>query len=1020
MRHLLFATLLGTIACNARAGLEPRHFLTVKEAATVSQGWNQTKTNLSITGGTLRVAGARYEKGIGTHPKGEIAFNLAKKHKNFRAEVGVDDAGGPTGSVVFSVWLDGKEAFNSGIVRAGQKPKPISLDVTAVSTLTLAVTDAGDGMQGDHADWLNPSLDMILPDKHLPAYSTAGFHAIPGSPRTVENFGTGWRFHKGDAPGAQTPAFDDSQWEAAAIPHGLEVLTENASGGRNYQGKAWYRKRFDLPPPPNTGRAFIYFEAVMGTCTVWINGKEAAQHFGGYLPFAVDATPLLNPNGKNNLIALCANNADDPNVPPGKPQSNLDFTYLGGIYRETYLIQTGPVHISLTELSPTPAGGGVFVAVKDIEGATATIEIRTELQNSSKTPAANLTVRNTLETLAGKKLAAISVQNLTLAPGALQTSSQTLIVDNAEFWHPDSPTLHHIRTEILKDGKIIDSFLTRFGIRLFEMRGQQGFFINKKQLPYRLSGVNRHQDYVHIGNALPNSGQWRDAKLLREGGVTIVRAAHYPLDPAFYDACDALGLLTTTANPGWQFYEKNTTFEQRIYADTRNLVRRDRNHPSMLLWETALNETPHQPPHLLKEMHRIAHEEFPFPGLYTVADVDEAKHGGLDFYYHGGYHEPKNSFNREYGDGGEVDNFGSQNATTRVKREWGEHALLKQAAIRARDLGYIYTTPPVRIGAALWCGIDHQRGYHNDPFWGGLLDNARIPRYSYYLFKSQYHPDYTLPGIETGPMVKIAHEITQISDPNITIYTNCEEVRLTWLGKDLGTQKPDRGYKGLPHPPVTFTNAFDFAVIKRDWRGKTGQITLIAEGLIGGKVVAKEIKRYPEYTRAISLAVDDQNIALTADGSDFVPVRATVTDAKGLPKVLASDSIFFEVEGPAEIVSGPLSPNNPVKTEFGTATILLRAKPEAGVIKVRASAPKLTAAEIYLKSVPAPQPLRHDPRYLAGSKPLAVGAPVFISGGPAGTADQAELQKLRDEVLRMQREVTSKEQDIMDLRSRLK
>ena len=313
---------------------------------------------------------------------------------------------------------------------------------------------------------------------------------------------------------------------------------------------------------------------------------------------------------------------------------------------------------------------------------------------------------------------------------------------------------------------MVDSLRTRFGIRLFEMRGREGLFVNKKFVGVKLSGVNRHQDYVYVGNALPKSGQWRDAKLLREGGVNVVRAAHYPQAPAFLDACDELGLLVTTANPGWQFFnERDPLFEQRLYDDTRQLVRRDRNRPAMLLWETAINETPSQPSRALAAMHRIAHEEFPFPGMFTVADVDQAKKGGLDFYYHGGMNEQKNSFTREYGDGGEVDNFFSHNATTRVNRQWGERALLGQAAIRARDLDSVYATPPIRLGAALWCGIDHQRGYHPDPFWGGLLDNARVPRYAYYLFKSQYSPDYRLPGIATGPMLHIAHELTQISGP---------------------------------------------------------------------------------------------------------------------------------------------------------------------------------------------------------------------------------------------------------------
>ena len=240
----------------------------------------------------------------------------------------------------------------------------------------------------------------------------------------------------------------------------------------------------------------------------------------------------------------------------------------------------------------------------------------------------------------------------------------------------------------------------------------------------------------------------------------------------------------------------------------------------MLLWETALNETHNQPRRMLKEMHRIAHEEYPFPGMFAVADIDKAKDGGLDFYYHGGFDEAKNSFTREYGDGGEVDNFYSHNATTRVKREWGEGPMLKQAAIRARDLNDCFGTPPIRIGAALWCGIDHQRGYHPDPFWGGLLDGFRVPRYyTYDLFRSQYGPDYKVPGITTGPMVGIAHELTQVSGSDVIVYSNCEEVRLRWLGRVVGTQRPDAGYRGLPHPPFTFAKAFDYAVIKTSLAG---------------------------------------------------------------------------------------------------------------------------------------------------------------------------------------------------------
>jgi beta-galactosidase len=877
------------------------------------------------------------------------------------------------------------------------------------------VTDGGDGVQGDHADWAGAAVDDIVAARPVPRFSTAGFFAIPGSPRQVVDFNPGWRFLKADAPGAERPAFDDSAWEAANLPHGLELLGENASGGRNYQGPAWYRKRFTLLPQSGC-KTFLYFEAVMGRGEVWVNGQKVAEHLGGYLPFAAEIGGLLRTDGRPNVVAVRADNSDDPSYPPGKPQGDLDFTYMGGIYRNVYLIHTGPVHATLAEPSRTPAGGGVVVGTKDVRGRDATLEVRTEIANeTARTTRA--TLRTVLETADGREVLH-SEQPVELAAGASRQVVETLEAKNVRLWHPDDPYLHFLRTEIVDEaGRVIDSLRTRFGIRLFEMRVQDGLFVNKRFIGVKLSGVNRHQDYAYVGNALPNSGQWRDAKLLREGGCNVVRAAHYPLAPAFLDACDELGLLVTTANPGWQFFnDRDPRFEQRLYDDTRQLVRRDRNRPSMLLWETAINETPHQPARALSEMHRIAHEEFPFPGMFTVADIDEARKGGLDFYYHGGMNEPKNSFTREFGDGGEVDNFFSHNATTRVKREWGERAMLGQAEIRARDLDGCYATPPIRIGAALWAGIDHQRGYHPDPFWGGLLDGFRVPRYAYFLYKSQYAADYALPGIATGPMVCITHELTQISGSDVVIYSNCEEVRLTWLGKVIGTQRPDAGYHALPHPPFTFRGAFDFGVIKQRWRDRTGQIEMVAEGLVGGQVVTRTLKRYPERTTGLVVSIDDAGIGLTADGSDFVPVRATIVDNKGVPKVLASEYVYFEVEGPAEIVGGPRNHANPVRTEFGTATALVRAKTVPGLIAVRAHAEGLRSGETHLASAASPLPLGFDADYAATSRSPETGSIVIVRGGASDLP--ADVVKLQEEVRRLRRELTSKEQDLMEQRSK--
>ncbi|MBO9154736.1 glycoside hydrolase family 2 protein [Chitinophaga sp. GCM10012297] len=858
--------------------------------------------------------------------------------------------------------------------------------------------------------WFAGSRVAAAPSQGGPAnasrFSTAGFYSIPGSPRKVFNFNPGWRFLKGNPKGAEAPGFNDDAWQVVNLPHGLETLGENASGMRNYQGPAWYRKSFVTPAGAAKQRTVLYFEAVMGKSALWVNGQKVAEHFGGYLPFSADISSYLNPEGQPNLAALFADNSDDPSYPPGKPQDALDFTYLGGVYRDVFLIQASPVHITFTTESKTIAGGGVYVAVKDVNGNNARLDVKTEVINESNA-AVTLTLRSTLEDAGGKALLR-EEKKISLPAGASRQLLQEMNPRGIRPWHPDDPYLHFIRTEVIVNGKVTDSYRTRFGIRLFEMRGDEGFFVNKKYIGYKLSGVNRHQDYVFVGNALVNSGQWRDAKLLREGGVNIVRGAHYPMDPAFMDACDELGLLVAVATPGWQFFNtKDPLFEKRIGEDVRNMARRDRNYASVLLWETALNETDDQTISMMKEQHRITHEEMPYPGIFTVSDVDKAKLAGFDFYYHGAMHEEKCSFTREYGDGGEVENFYSQNAMTRVKREWGEHAMLNQATIRANGLDDIYSTPPKRIGAAIWCGIDHQRGYHPDPFWGGLLDVYRMPRYSYYLFKSQYSPGFQLKGISTGPMVYITHELTQVSDKDVIIYSNCEEVRLTWLGKLIGTLKPDSSLRRMPHAPFVFRNVFDYHDISSRWRNKSDKVEMIAEGIIGGKVVCREVKKYAERTTGIKLTVDSLDMGLVADGADFVPVRATIVDNKGIPKVLAAEEVHFEISGNGSLIGGIM------KTQFGTATVLVKTGVRPGQIKIKASAAGLKSDEITLVSTASPLPLLYSE-----NTSLQPVLPV-----PSMKEDQltnADVEKLKEENARLRQQVTSKEQEIMEMRSRIR
>jgi beta-galactosidase len=342
--------------------------------------------------------------------------------------------------------------------------------------------------------------------------------------------------------------------------------------------------------------------------------------------------------------------------------------------------------------------------------------------------------------------------------------------------------------------------------------------------------------------------------------------------------------------------------------------------------------------------------------------------------------------------------------------------MLNQAKVRANGLNDIFNTPPKRIGAAIWCGIDHQRGYHPDPFWGGLLDVYRMPRYSYYLFKSQYDAGFTLKGIETGPMVYITHELTQVSDKDVIVYSNCDEVRLTWLGKVIGTLKPDSTLRHMPHPPFVFRDVFNYHDISSHWRNKSNKVEMIAEGIIDGKVVCREVKKYAERTTGIRLTVDSLGEGLVADGSDFVPVRATIIDNKGIPKVLASEDVHFEISGNGELIGGDINTINPMKTQFGTATILVRAGVHAGTIRIRATAKGLKSDEVTITTAPSPLPLLYTD---SSSRQKSNAAGNIISKNENNTT-AADIEKLKEENTRLRQEMTSKEQEIMEMRSTIK
>ena len=301
-------------------------------------------------------------------------------------------------------------------------------------------------------------------------------------------------------------------------------------------------------------------------------------------------------------------------------------------------------------------------------------------------------------------------------------------------------------------------------------------------------------------------------------------------------------------------------------------------------------------------------------------------------------------FTREWGDN--VDDWYSHNSPSRVNRVWGEVPMLIQAQGYANpDYKYtcydvLYRTSRQHMGGCLWHSFDHQRGDHPDPFYGGIMDAFRQPKFSYYMFCSQRPAEENKELIaDSGPMVYIANEMTPFSPKDVTVYSNCEEVRLTFCknGKQHIYHKPiDKA--GMPSPVITFSDVFDFMYDKQLSRGrKQTDSYLLAEGLIAGKVVATHKVMPTRRPSKILLWADDEKVSMKANGSDIMTVIAAIADDNGNIKRLNNYEITFEIEGPGQLIADSKTFTNPAPVRWGTAPVLVRSSTVPGEIKVRAS-----------------------------------------------------------------------------------
>lgn len=827
-----------------------------------------------------------------------------------------------------------------------------------------------------------------------------------GSARTRPSgavaFNRGWHFSLGDLEDAQVPAFDDAGWPGVSLPHTarVEALVTGEPGSDTYQwqGICWYRKRFRTGREAEGRKVYLKFEGAMNVADVWLNGEHLGRHLGGWLPFGFDVTDRIR-QGEDNLVAVRLDNTDNRITGP-KPLEQLDFNPYGGLYRDAYLITKDLLHITDPIITDRPASGGVFVRFPEVTHERATVLVQTHVRNDD--PAGRrYSVRVTIRNAAGEAVAEQTSPATELPSGIDTDITQTLTVEDPALWSPRSPNLHEVHVELVEGGTVVDEERTRIGIRHIDI-STEGFRINGEKMFLR--GTNRHQEIPYLGYAVPNAEQYRDAKRIKDAGFDYIRLSHYPHDPAFMDACDELGLVVMDCIPGWQFFNReDPEFSEVQLRNCRDMIRRDRNHPCVILWEVSLNES-RMPESFVEATQAIAHEEYPGDQTWTCGwqrghdvFIQARQHGGctevtdmacvVSEYGDWEYYAQNAGLNQEA-----WENLAPDDANSRQLRWHGERAQLQQATNFQEAHNDNLKT--IAFADGLWVMFDYNRGYAPDIESSGCMDLFRLPKFSYWFFQSQREPRERYVGSVAGPTVFIANWWTPDSPTEVRVFSNCDEVELRLNGRVVERRRPDqdRISTHLAHPPFTFdVGAFEAG-------------TLEAIAWLDGAEAARHTVSTPGGPEQLIVMTDEAGRPFARQGKDVVFVHALLMDAEGTIVPSVWENVFFGATGDLE-----LSGANPYSTEAGIGSIVVGAEvrnPEGAVYGL-AIVPVDGEVRLLAGGTDAASP--GEIRYTTdGSDPTPSSAPylgpftttdriratLFVDGSPVAKAD-SDASKFR-------------------------
>ncbi len=781
--------------------------------------------------------------------------------------------------------------------------------------------------------------------------------------RQKVKFNSDWKFMLDDKSGFESPAFNDSSWRSLDLPHDWSVEgkfdANNPAGGNGAFlpcGIGWYRKSFTIPDSMKTKRVVIQFDGIYTNSKVYLNGHFLGQYPYGYSTFQYDLTNLIQ-FGKPNVLAVRVDNSLQPS----------SRWYSGsGIYRNVWLIATNPVHFDNYS--------GVFASFPEVNKGDATVKVqykitanafpdtdfqwwrRNNASNKRMTKAATLT--SSIFDSKGKLVAKGSIK-VNITDFNDYTFHQNLSLKNPKLWSSESPSVYTLKTTLEYGGKVMDDYCTTLGVRKIEFSQEKGMTVNG--IPEKLKGVCLHQDAGSLGIAVPVGVWYERLKKLKAMGCNAIRPSHHPYAPEFYDLCDTMGFYIMDEafdewNKGYEWgstenaygkvpYGYHMYFDQWAETDLKAMIRRDRNHPSVIMYSIG-NEIPNQRTpdgvRIAKKLMEICHSEDSTRLVTSACDFieDANSNGFLSTLDIAGYNY--------------IDRYNGAEMYGPEKAKYPQRLLLGTETFHNTPYWLAVRDHDFVIGEFVWLGYDYlgEAGRFPKRGWdAGLIDMAGSPYPENYLRKSYWSDEPVVriaietaknPASDWHPRKAVSHwNHKWVGDYllPVYVYSNCDEIELRLNDSAIGRKVVDK----------------NMYYVRWELPFRAGKIQ--ATGYKNGKKVTEHI--LTTAGTAVAMSISANKKMLLANKEDVALLEVTIVDAKGVPVPDAVNEISVEVTGPAKLIgidNGNQSDVTPFKTNKrlafeGKLLITIQATAVKGPVKIELQSAGLKPAEYSLQAI---------------------------------------------------------------------